>query len=144
LTQIPGGSFIMGDKEGDANEAPRRVSVGAFRIMRQEVTNAEFAEFVAATGHVTDIERNAEGHIWTGRWRRVARADWRHPHDPDDSKEARKDHPVVQISARAAAARGTDGRRYPWGFEPPRQSAPFRANFGTKTCCGAEDRGLLA
>ena len=94
----------MGDKEGDANEAPRTVSVGPFRIMRQEVTNVQFAEFVAATGHVTDIERSAAGHVWTDRWRPVKGADWRHPHGPDDSIKARQNHPVVQISSRDAAA----------------------------------------
>ena len=36
------------------------------------------------------------------------------------------------------AARGTDGRRYPWGSQPPQQSAPFHANFGTVDCCAPD------
>lgn len=35
------------------------------------------------------------------------------------------------------AARGTDGRRYSWGVEPPRQPSG-RANFGTVDCCAAD------
>ncbi len=36
-------------------------------------------------------------------------------------------------------ARGTDGRRYPWGDEPPRDDGRHRANFGAVRCCVADD-----
>ena len=62
LIALPGADFVMGDRAGDANEAPRTLRVSAFRIMRHEVTNAQFAEFVAATGHVTDSERGVR--LW--------------------------------------------------------------------------------
>ena len=48
LVRIPGGMFIMGDAEGEPDEKPRRVRVKSFRLMRFEVTNQEFAAFVAA------------------------------------------------------------------------------------------------
>ena len=38
LIDIPGGSFVMGDAKGDANEAPKQVTVQPFRLMRTEVT----------------------------------------------------------------------------------------------------------
>ena len=69
LVLIPGGSFIMGDPKGDANEAPERVTVAPFRLMRTEVTNKAFAAFVRATGHRTDSERKGWGWVWpAGRW----------------------------------------------------------------------------
>ena len=157
LAEIPGGAFTMGDADGDANEAPRRTEVAPFRIMTHEVTNAQFAAFVRATGHVTDVEKNREGHVWTDKWRRLDGADWRHPHGPESAADASSDLPVVQVSARDAAAfcahyglrlpseaewefaaRGTDGRRYPWGNELPAQTAPRRANFGTVGCCAPD------
>ena len=56
LVSIPAGTFMMGspasepDREDD--EGPvRRVTVGAFALGRTEVTRAEYAAFVAATGH---------------------------------------------------------------------------------------------
>ena len=103
MIDIPGGRFVMGDAAGDANEAPRTVSVEPFRIGRLEVTNGEFAEFVAATGHASDAERSGAGYVWTDRWRLVAGADWRHPHGPKSTLEGRASHPVVPISRRDAA-----------------------------------------
>ena len=154
---VPGGTFTMGDARGDANEMPRRMTVAPFRMDLTEVTNREFAKFVAETGHVTDVEKSGEGYVWTDRWRPVTGADWRHPYGPASSIAGRENHPVVQVSQRDAAAycawaggrlpteaewefaaRGTDGRRYVWGNEPPRQAGPKskrRANYGTDDCC---------
>ena len=75
----------MGDAEGDANEAPATVEVGPFRLMRHEVTNAQFARFVADSGHLTDAERDG-GYVWDGRWRRVSGADWRRPQGPGSGR----------------------------------------------------------
>ena len=46
IIDIPGGVFVMGDTAGDANEAPKRVAVKPFGLMRTEVTNRSFAAFV--------------------------------------------------------------------------------------------------
>ena len=51
LIAVPGGEFVMGDVEGEPDEAPKRTRVAAFRIMRHEVTNRQFAAFVAAGGY---------------------------------------------------------------------------------------------
>ncbi len=157
LVQVPGARFTMGDAAGEPDEAPRPVRVEAFRLMRHEVTNAQFAAFVAATAHRTDAERRGWGWVWRKRWTRVRGVDWRHPHGPDDAIAGRERHPVVQVSQRDAAAycawaglrlpreaewelaaRGADGRRYPWGDRPPEQGAGAVANFGTVRCCAPD------
>ena len=153
---IPGGSFVMGDPQGEPDEAPAQIEVGAFRLMQHEVTNAQFAAFVAASGHVTDPERRGFGWVWPGRWQRQQGADWRHPFGPQTRSEGSADHPVVQVSANDAAAfcqhygwrlpteqewefsaRGTDGRKFPWGDAAP-DSARL-TNFGTVPCCAADE-----
>ncbi|KAF0297784.1 Formylglycine-generating enzyme [Amphibalanus amphitrite] len=120
LLDIPGGTFTMGtdrphfaqDGEGPA----RRVTVSPFRLQQREVSNAEFARFVAATGYVTEAERFGSSFMpqhllpqsvlasiqqsvaaapW---WLPVAGADWRHPEGPDSSVDERQDHPVVHVS----------------------------------------------
>ena len=157
LVPVPGGSFVMGDDEGDANEAPMPAAVGAFLLMRLEVTNRQFSAFVAATGHRTDAERSGGGYVWDRTWRRLPGADWRHPSGIGSSIDGKEDHPVVQVSARDAAAycawrglrlpseaewefaaRGAGGYRYPWGMEPPGADAERRANFGTVKCCAPD------
>ena len=59
MQRIPGAEFTMGSDSALAlpEERPvHRVRVGEFWIDRHEVTNAQFAEFVAATGYVTTAE----------------------------------------------------------------------------------------
>ncbi len=53
LVEVPAGTVVMGDPAGEADETAREVALGAFRLMRHEATNAEFAAFVVATGHVS-------------------------------------------------------------------------------------------
>lgn len=110
-----------------------------------------------ATGYRTDAEKTGVGWHWEGKWREVAGADWRHPRGRESSVEGLERHPVVQVSwndARAycrwrdarlpaeveweRAARGTDGRIYPWGDDPPRRGAHYRASYGSDDCCRAD------
>ena len=157
MVDIPGGSFEMGDADGRPDEAPRRATVAPFRLMLFEVTNAQFAVFVAETGHVTDPERRGFGYVWPGRWTKVPGADWRHRSGPASNPIGLDYHPVVQVSwndARAFcghyglrlpseeewefAARGTDGRIFPWGDASPDEGGARRANYGTNKCCAAD------
>jgi formylglycine-generating enzyme len=60
MAWIPGGTFLMGtnDKESFPNERPAHlVQVQGFCMDMHDVTNAEFAKFVEATGYVTTAER---------------------------------------------------------------------------------------
>ena len=61
MVWIPGGTFQMGSDHHYAEEAPAHpVTVDGFWIDPHPVTNAEFARFVRATGHVTVAERPAD------------------------------------------------------------------------------------
>jgi formylglycine-generating enzyme len=157
LIAIPGGTFMMGDAVGDPNETPKPATVAPFRLMRLEVTNRQFAAFIDATGYRTDAEISGTGFVWTQSWRKSNGADWRHPNGVDSTIDGKADHPIVQISARDAAAycawkglrlpsetewefaaRGIDGRRYPWGNSGPGAHTKRRANFGTVPCCALD------
>ena len=63
MVWIPAGEFLMGSDHELArpNERPtHRVRVAGFWMDRTHVTNAEFAEFVKATGYVTTAERKPD------------------------------------------------------------------------------------
>jgi len=56
--RVAGGAFVMGSDLVYAEEGPpRRMQVAGFWIDPHEVSNAQFAEFVAATGYVTTAEK---------------------------------------------------------------------------------------
>lgn len=119
MVWIPAGTFTMGGDPREPEEGPpRRVTLSGFWIQSHEVTNAEFAAFVRATGYRTMAERNppeqagAAGDMlhpgsavfqspspqnpaW---WRWVAGAQWRHPSGPQESIEGHEREPVVQIA----------------------------------------------
>lgn len=121
---IEGGKALVGTNDPqipDDGEGPlRRVAVQDFIIGATTVTNQEFAEFVAATGYVTEAERfgwsfvfwqdvvaeggstlGVEGAEW---WRRVDGACWSAPNGPGTEAACRLDHPVVQVSWNDAVA----------------------------------------
>jgi formylglycine-generating enzyme required for sulfatase activity len=132
MALVPGGSFVMGSDRHYPEEAPaHKVSVGTIWMDVHAVTNAAFARFVAATGHVTLAERPADPALYPGAkpellapssvvfqkpsgpvdlrdpyqwWTYVPGADWRHPRGPESSIEGLHDHPVVHVAYEDAAA----------------------------------------
>jgi len=63
MVLIQGGQFTMGtdDQESYNHERPaHRVSVNSFWIDETEVTNAQYEEFVKATGYITIAERKPD------------------------------------------------------------------------------------
>lgn len=118
MVRVPGATFVMGDSVYAEEGPTRQVTVGDFWMDRTEVTNAEFAAFVRATGHVTTAERPGRqgaavfvmpsGSVSldsiTSWWRYVEGANWRHPGGPGTSIEGREHYPVVAVSYEDALA----------------------------------------
>lgn len=66
MIAIPGGTFVMGNSSGSRHESPvHLVELSPYYLDRTEVTNAAYAEFVAATGHLapTHWQQN-EPSLW--------------------------------------------------------------------------------
>ncbi len=132
MTWISGGRFLMGSDKHHPEERPARsVSAGAFFIDRHEVTNAQFAEFVRATGHVTVVESAVDPTKYKGApldlhkpgsivfkmpaavngmsdpkqwWAYTPGASWRHPEGPGSGIADRMNHPVVHVTYEDALA----------------------------------------
>ena len=127
---IPAGTFTMGDShgDGDPNEKPtHQVTITAFWLDRTEVTNAQFARFVLASSSKPQED-----------WLKYA--------------AGKTQHPVVEVTWHDAvayctwadkrlpteaeweyAARGTDGRKYPWGNTWEDTRGRFGDNKGDQT-----------
>ena len=99
---IHAGDFMMGSHDGEADETPaHRVSLEAFYLDRDEVTNQRFRRFVLETGHKTTAEK--EGKAWAyvldNKWREVKGATWRMPEGNEtELVPDRDEHPVVSVS----------------------------------------------
>jgi len=165
MVWIPGGEFWMGGpgtsatavlrsglgagepmctglRDGFTDAEPvHRVAVDGFWIDATEVTNDQFARFVAATGYRTVAEHAPRAEEFPGAdpallvpgaavfvrpegpvmledplqwWRYVPGADWRHPEGPASSIEGKGDHPVVNVAyADAEAYARWAGKRLP-------------------------------
>jgi len=132
----------MGSVSFYPEEAPvHTVTVAPFAIERHQVTNAQFAAFVEATGYLTVAERPPDpawypgaspadlvpgalvfrptpGPVdlrdWRQWWTWTPGASWRQPWGPGSSVADRAEHPVVQIAYPDAGAYAQwAGRRLP-------------------------------
>lgn len=135
---VPAGVFYAGPPpQAGVGAQPVAKDLPAFYIDRFEVTNRQFAKFVEVTGYKAN-----------GRWQAYATSD-------------RLDHPVICVSwydaqAYAAwahkrlptgdewekAARGGDGRHYPWGngWDRSRLNC-FESNVGNTCPVGSYPAG---
>ncbi|WP_043458125.1 formylglycine-generating enzyme family protein [Azohydromonas australica] len=129
LVAVKGGTFTLGSRDGYPEEGePQRKRVRDFWIDRHEVTNAQFAAFVKATGYVTRAERPLDAWAYPGVprerlvpssvvfvpptqptaaygwWKLIPGADWRHPRGPGSDIEGLENHPVVHVAFEDAQA----------------------------------------
>jgi formylglycine-generating enzyme required for sulfatase activity len=142
MVWIPGGEFSMGCKDPrsipngghDAMADARpihRVYVDGFWMDKTDVTNAQFAKFVTATGYITVAERKPSAAEFPGVpeeklvagsivfsapdhpvslddymqwWSYVPGANWRHPLGPQSSIKGKENYPVVQVAYEDAEA----------------------------------------
>ena len=117
MVRLVGGPFRMGnDLANNPDEHPAHdVFVAAFFIDAHEVTNRQFARFVAQTGTLTTAQQRGWSHVYDRKrqkWVHCEGADWQHPGGPDTSLDGRDDYPVVHVSwyDAVAYARWSDKR----------------------------------
>ncbi|MDA0999266.1 MAG: SUMF1/EgtB/PvdO family nonheme iron enzyme [bacterium] len=146
MVLIPAGPFQMGRDNGPDDEKPaHQVYLSAFYIDRNLVRVSEYAEFIRAKSHLgplgemyldapdPDARIHRRGGVWTAdkgfenypaaelSWHgAVAYCRWRGKRLPSEAEWEK-------------AARGTDGRLYPWGNQPPTQELAFFGGFHGET-----------
>ncbi|WP_113167724.1 formylglycine-generating enzyme family protein [Hyphomicrobiales bacterium] len=121
---VNGGESFVGTHDpviaADGEGPERKVLLQDFHLEVETVTVARFADFIEATGHVTESERFGMSAVFspllknqalvtggvvnTPWWTRVDGATWKEPEGPGSSIEDRLDHPVTHVSWHDAAA----------------------------------------
>jgi formylglycine-generating enzyme len=123
MVQIPPGSLPLGSHlvTSPAERPLPVLPMEEFWMDATEVTNRQFAEFVAATGYKTTAEREGSSDVFdigAHRWHQTPGADWRHPTGLNSSIAGRENFPVVQVSwTDAAAYAHWAGKRLPTEYE---------------------------
>ena len=103
MVLVPGGDFWFGTDDADADDdvkPKRRISLASFYIDVHEVTNAEFHEFDRSHVFLASQARLPVTNVTYDR--AATYAHWAGKRLPTEEEWEK-------------AARGTDGRRYPWG-----------------------------
>ena len=153
---IPAGSFTMGGELYSDEKPVHQLHVEGFWLARYPVTNAQYRLFIDAGGYDEQRWWSAAG------WQQRQGSQWREPRFWQDAKWNGAQRPVVGVSwyeamafcAWAAAttgegirlpgeaewekaARGTDGRTFPWGeAEPDDKLCNFNNKVGQTTPVG--------
>ena len=169
FVRIPAGEFLMGsDKQKDKQAEDRethqhKVRLKKYWIGKYPVTNKQFEVFVQATGHQTEAEKAGQSdayNLFSKIWGTVSGHNWQQSQRPGSSLRGLSEHPVVHVSwndenaycewagARLPteaewekAARGTDGRTYPWGEGFDKSKTNFFEYVGSTTTVGQYESG---
>jgi serine/threonine-protein kinase len=152
MVYVPAGEFEMGSTKYDDEQPVHTVYLDAYWIDQTEVSFAQFAKFVQASDYRTSAEKDGASYVFDPvkvEWNDTAGVDWQYPQGTgagDWESLGLVEHPVVHVSWQDAqaycewagaqlpseaqwekAARGTDGRTYPWGNAQPNADL---LNFG--------------
>ncbi len=155
MVYVPAGEFSMGSENGYDNELPvHTVYLDAYWIDKYEVSNAQYAAFLNATGG----NQKMDGYYWVDAGDEAVRINeqngtWK-------VQDGYGDHPMVEVSWYGAqaycewaggglpteaewekAARGTDERTYPWGEGIDCNLANYKNCVGNTTAVGSYPGG---
>ena len=141
MVLVPAGAFPMGSAEGDDDEQPlHRVLLDSYYLDTFEVTNGRFAKFVEAiqseppwgfADQETPVIHADHPVRWVNWMDAIGYCLWAGKRLPTEAEWEK-------------AARGTDGRVYPWGNDPPTAAhAVFGLTEGAETVSpiGNRDQG---
>jgi formylglycine-generating enzyme required for sulfatase activity len=123
MVQIPEGEFLMGNLETEGAPLPHTVYVSSFLMDKLPLTVGRFKRFAAATGRPLPPDPYWGVHddfpVAFVRWDEAkAYCEWVGGRLPTEAE-------------REKAARGTDGRKFPWGNEEPSpERGVFRREWG--------------
>lgn len=121
MVLIPGGWFLMGSETGQENERPlHRVWVDSFYLAECQTTNAEYVEYLSATGaqappfcrdpNLNNPHQPVVGVSW---FEAVQYCGWL------SSVSGNRYRLPSEAEWERAARGGVDGKAFPWGDDPP-------------------------
>jgi formylglycine-generating enzyme len=131
---IRGGTFVMGSERQRPEERfTHAVPVDGFWIDRHEVTNAQFREFVAATGYVTLAERGLDPATHLGAPKELLVPGSVVFIAAHQRRGRRADHAVVAVRARGQLARADRSRHLDCG-QRQSSSRAYRLRGCARVC----------
>lgn len=159
---VPSGPFTMGSIEHEDEKPLHTVNLDSFSIMKTPITNAQYALFLNKGGYANEEFWTTSAWQWRTKEKIIEPRFWQ------DRKWRNADQPVVGVSWHEAiayanwlaqtsgktirlpteaewekAARGVDGRKYPWGNDlPSKDYCNYDGNVGRTNRVGHYSKGI--
>jgi formylglycine-generating enzyme required for sulfatase activity len=145
MIHIPAGKFTMGSNDYESEKPPHAVNLSDYYIGKYPVTNREYQAFVRDAKYKAPQHWNG-GEFPQGKANHpVVYVSWDHAaaYCAWLSKKTGKQYRLPTEAEWEKAARGTDGRKYPWGNDAPnRDLLNFNDNVGDTTDVDSYDDGV--
>jgi formylglycine-generating enzyme len=133
MIHIPEGWFLMGGEVGQDNERPvHRVWIDAFELAACQVTNADYAHFLAATNHREPLHWNDQNLSHTKQpvvapswFDAVAYCEWL------SAQTGRPYRLPTEAEWERAARGGLEQKLFPWGDEPLESLTNYASRWKT-------------